>query len=290
VNKAIALLAIICLLLITGAAAAQHHDHAVGCDPGQINARVDQALSAYFGARGAQANEAAALDALRADLDSIATACATAPASPPAAQSAVLTGDEAAFAAYAAIPQSRLADGAFILGDPDAALTVIVFADFACPHCQNYAAIVKRFIDEYVVAGRARLEYRMFISGADPVYGPYVAQLAECAEEQRPGGGFWVAHDVLYELGSRARFSQATALTLAERLALDYDSLRDCAATASQYRTDVTFGSQQGVTATPTIMIRVNNSDPGFLSTSDGVLDRGPVPYEVLQAVVAAFD
>src|SRR5688572_1885482 len=39
---------------------------------------------------------------------------------------------------YADIPFSRTVDGAPVLGDPDAPITIVEFADFACPPCQRY--------------------------------------------------------------------------------------------------------------------------------------------------------
>ena len=89
--------------------------------------------------------------------------------------------------AYDNIQQSRLADGGFVIGSPDAPITIVEFADFACPHCQDYSSTMKQLVEDYVATGMARLEYRMFVSAADPVYGPYTAQLAECAENQREG-------------------------------------------------------------------------------------------------------
>jgi protein-disulfide isomerase len=186
---------------------------------------------------------------------------------------------------YDTIPQSRTSDGAFVLGDPEAPITIVEFADFACPHCQDYSTTIHQFIDDYVVTGQAKLEYRMFISGADPTYGPYAAQLAECAETLKPGS-FWQAHDVLYELGSRGRFNSTTASTLADRVGLQYSALLSCAERASQHTTDVRVGSSLNVQSTPTIMYRIGDSRPQFVNVGGRVWDRGPVPYEVLSGLI----
>ena len=60
------------------------------------------------------------------------------------------------FALFADIPQSRTEDGAFVLGDPDAPVTIVEFADFMCPHCQAYQTTVNRFIEQYVATGQAK--------------------------------------------------------------------------------------------------------------------------------------
>lgn len=186
---------------------------------------------------------------------------------------------------YTDIQYERLPDGGFVLGDPDASVTVVEFADFACPHCQEYAPTMHQFVENYVLTGQARFEYRMFISGADPINGRYTAQLAECADTLQPGS-FWQAHDILFELGNRGRFNQTTARTLADRMGLTYSDLLSCAGDASQFETDVQFGRNLNVQSTPTIMVRINGGTPQFISAGGREWNRGPVPYELLQAVV----
>jgi protein-disulfide isomerase len=187
---------------------------------------------------------------------------------------------------YANVAQGRLSDGGFVLGNPEAPITVIEFGDFACPHCQEYFTQTERFIDEYVITGKARFEYRMFISGADPTYGPYTARLAECAAEQRDGA-FWPSHDILFTIGrTQQRFNDRIARTLADRLELNFTDLINCAEDADQVEFDVSMGQRLNVQSTPTIMIRIGNTAPQYLSDGVVTYDRGGVPYEVLQAVV----
>ncbi|HLV34588.1 MAG TPA: thioredoxin domain-containing protein [Spirillospora sp.] len=188
-------------------------------------------------------------------------------------------------ARYADIPQSRLPDGGFVLGNPEAPITLIEFGDFACPHCQDYFVQTKQFIEEFVVPGKAKFEYRLFVSGADPTYGPYTARLAECAAILREGA-FWPAHDILFELGrTRGRFNQQTARTLAESLDLNYSELLSCAEKASQVDKDVQLGASLNVQSTPTLMIRYGDSAPQFITVGSEVYNRGPVPYGILKLV-----
>lgn len=188
---------------------------------------------------------------------------------------------------YAAIPQSRTADGAMVLGNPDAPITIIEFADFACPHCQDYTSTTHRVISDYVATGKAKFEYRMFITATDPQFGPYVSQLAECAEVQKPGA-FWPAHDTLFQLGSQGRFNATTSRTLAERVDLNYSELLNCAETASQYTTDQQFGISLGVQSTPTIMVRYGDGAPQFINLDGRSYERGGVSFSVLQNVIEA--
>jgi protein-disulfide isomerase len=190
------------------------------------------------------------------------------------------------YARYASIENTRLNDGGFVLGDPEAPITIVEFGDFACPHCQQYSLETKRFIDEYVATGKAKFEYRMFISGADPAYGPRTAQLAECAAEQQEGA-FWPAHDILFEMGrNQGRFNERTSRTLADRLELDYAELLNCADDARQFELDVRLGQSLNVQSTPTMMVRYGDGDLQYINWQAQDFSRGGVPYQVLQAVV----
>ncbi len=82
---------------------------------------------------------------------------------------------------YADIPKSRTADGAFVLGNPDALVRLIEFSDFLCTSCQNYETVIQHFIEQYVLTGEAQLEYRMF-PVIDPVLSSLSASLVECTD------------------------------------------------------------------------------------------------------------
>lgn len=197
-------------------------------------------------------------------------------------------GISTASQSYAEVPKTRTDDGGYIMGNPDAPVTIIEFADFACPHCQEYAGDMAKFVQNFVVTGKAKFEYRMFISAADPTYGPYTAQLAECTDTLKPGT-FWQSHDILFELGSRARFNAETAKTLADRVGVNYSELLSCVQNASQFNKDMQLGSALGVQSTPTIMVRVGDSAPQFIHSGGQTWNRGAVPYELLVATVETY-
>lgn len=182
------------------------------------------------------------------------------------------------------IPQSRGEDGAFILGDPNAPVTIIEFADFACPHCQNYKPTMDQFIEEYVRPGFARFEFRTYpTAGGQLTY--FAGLIAECAEEQVPGG-FWAAHEYFYMLSSAGRFNERLGENLANEYDLDYEALLTCAETAEQVTTDIMFGQKNSVGGTPAVLVRYGDN-PAEVIVVDGVrYDRGGVPYEILERVV----
>jgi protein-disulfide isomerase len=189
---------------------------------------------------------------------------------------------------YADIPQTRTEDGAFVLGDPDAPLTIVEFADFMCPHCQDYHPIVAEFIDQYVRTGQARFEYRLFPI-VSPEFSEFTAQLAECVAEQDELM-FWPAHDLLYDLATEGQIDlDQTPETLAEILELDLDELNACTETADQFETDSEVGNAIGVSGTPSVLVRLEDGTlawPFF----DGSIGGGGLQLEGLEALVTAED
>lgn len=185
---------------------------------------------------------------------------------------------------YSDIPQSRTEDGAFVLGDPDAPVTIIEFADFLCPHCQDYHATVQEFISEYVVTGQAKFEYRMF-PVIDQRLSPLMAQLAECAGTLE-GGNFWEAHDVLFDLASESGFTALTPYLFATRAGLDYDEVLSCVDTVEQVVTDATLGQELGISGTPGLRVRFGDGDAEVISVDGTEYDRGALPIELLASVV----
>jgi len=179
---------------------------------------------------------------------------------------------------YSTVHQERTADGGFILGDPNAPVTVIAFEDFLCPHCQDYQRTIKAFIQQQVLTGKARFEYRFF-PAIDQTYSYLMADLAECSDILNPGS-FWDAHDKLFEINSRTRFSNATAKAFSDAMGLDYSQVLDCVKEdADQIEADVKLGESLKVGGTPTVFIKYGDNDPVLQS---------PIPNaDQLDALVA---
>ncbi|MCI0352645.1 MAG: DsbA family protein [Acidobacteriales bacterium] len=184
---------------------------------------------------------------------------------------------------YSSIPQSRTEDGAFVLGNPEAPITIVEFADFTCPHCQEYAETVHRFIDEFVATGQAKFEYRMFPI-VHPQYAEFTAELAECAAELSPGS-FWNAHDLIFQLAGAGRYD-AMGRLVAERFGLDYSALLECASDARQHVTDMNLGRQVGVQGTPAVLVRYGDQPLSWINLNGQEYNRGGVSYNVLSEVV----
>ena len=187
---------------------------------------------------------------------------------------------------FASIPQSRTEDGAYVLGNPDAPVTIVEFADFACPHCQEYRHTMDQFIREQVVPGNAKFEFRLFPTTGGAM-SEFAGRVAQCAEDQETGS-FWRAYDLFYQLAESGQYSDQMGRIVAERLGLDYSQILNCTSGATQVTTDVALGRRVGVSGTPAVLIRYGNSEPVFVNFGGQTYNSGGVPYQVLAQVVAA--
>lgn len=151
-----------------------------------------------------------------------------------------------------AVPQDGLA-----LGDPDAPVTLDVYADFQCRHCATFARAVAPHLEaQEVAAGQARIVVHPFaFLGEESVR---AAEAALCAADQ---GRFWDYHDALFanQQGVNAgAFSDGRLRQLAGALGLDTAAFGACL-DGRVHRADVAAarrdGEARGVRATPTVFV-----------------------------------
>lgn len=158
---------------------------------------------------------------------------------------------------YEGIPAERTEDGAFILGSPDAPVTIVAWEDFLCNHCQDYQPELKRFFEDYVATGLARFEFRMLPISQQS---QFVFQLVECAAVvQDDPAAFWPAHDAMFAMTTTGTFDGAD---FAQEIGVPYSELLDCAEEANQYTIDqaaANAGNLAGqITGTPAVGWRLN--------------------------------
>jgi protein-disulfide isomerase len=100
-----------------------------------------------------------------------------------------------------------------VYGSERAPVTVVVFADFQCPHCRAEAPVLRKAVDQF--RGRAKLVYKHFpLAGHDRAK---VAAIAtEAAHEQ---GKFWEMHDLVFE--NQHDLTDANIRKWAQQIGLD---------------------------------------------------------------------
>lgn len=156
-----------------------------------------------------------------------------------------------------------------VKGDPEAAVTLAVFEDYACPHCADYNAEGFPEIESaYVEPGEIRYEHRdLPIPVADP--GSWQAANAARAIQDRHGdAAFWEYSAALFE-HSGAIPSDAPDLfaTLADEQGHNGDAVRE-AAVGRAYQATVKGDRQRavdiGVESTPGFVVDGEVAVSGF--------------------------
>jgi len=156
-------------------------------------------------------------------------------------------------------------DGA-TCGHDSAPVTIVEYSEFLCPFCGRAALnTVPQIEEEYVAAGKVKLEFKHFIVHGEKAV--LAAGAAECASEQ---DAFWKYHDMLFLKAGSVDFSVENLKQFAEELELDSDSFNTCLDSErylDKLAADVDEGRQRGVRGTPSFLI-------------DGKLVVGYQPFE----------
>jgi protein-disulfide isomerase len=144
------------------------------------------------------------------------------------------------------------------VGPKGARVSITVFSDFQCPYCARMAHMLREEILP-AESKTTRLVFRYFpLSGHN--WALAAAQATACAQEQGDDY-FWRLHDFLFE--HQKEFTpdnvQARVAEEAKRFRR-FDSARFASCVAGQKAAarvdlDVAFGTQNGVTGTPTLFL-----------------------------------
>jgi protein-disulfide isomerase len=86
-----------------------------------------------------------------------------------------------------------------VMGNKNAKVTIVEFADFQCPYCKQYFQnTFEQIKKNYIDTGKVKYVYRHFPLTQIHQNAEIAAVAAECANEQ---GKFWEMHDVLFKNG-----------------------------------------------------------------------------------------
>ncbi len=135
-------------------------------------------------------------------------------------------------------------------GKADAAVTIVVFADFQCPFCGRANETVEKVMAAY--QDNVRLVYRQFPLSMHRD-APRAAEAALCADAQ---GKFWAFHDALY--ANQSDLSQEALAERANSVGLDLTKFGHCldaGTMTEQVKRDVKDGDRLGVNGTPAYFI-----------------------------------
>jgi protein-disulfide isomerase len=147
-------------------------------------------------------------------------------------------------------PRDIEIDGRPVHGAERAPVTVVVFADFECPHCKLEAPKIRKAVDQF--RGRAKLVYKHFPLSMHP-RAKVAAAAAEAAHLQ---GKFWEMHDVIF--ANQDKLEDEDLIVYAQKIGLDMPKFKADWKAAAQTRTvekDKADGEGAGVDGTPAVFV-----------------------------------
>jgi len=147
-----------------------------------------------------------------------------------------------------------------VVGSADAPVKLIVFSDFMCPYCGQFALQVKPLlVQNEVAAGHLQLVAYDFPLGGTHRHSFAAARAARCAGDQ---GRYWEYHDALYARQARWSGRSSTPLNdfeeYAAELGLDRAAFSACLRSdrhAEVVTANIMLGERLGVRGTPTVIV-----------------------------------
>ncbi len=162
-----------------------------------------------------------------------------------------------------------------VMGNANAKVKVIEFADFQCPFCEQWFKTVEpSFIKDYVDTGKVAFYWRDY-----PFLGQESTDAANAARCANAQGKFWQFHDYLYNHQGQENsgaFSKTNLEQFASDMGLntsDFNSCMDNNTYAKDAAADLADGQKAGVNGTPTVFI-------------NGVPVVGAQPYSAFQQAI----
>ena len=181
-------------------------------------------------------------------------------------------GDAAVRPAVVALDSKKLVDDDPVLGNPDAPVTIVEFADFQCPFCARFEKDAFVGIKEqYIKTGKVKFVYRDFPLTAIHPMAQKSAEASECADEQ---GKFWEYHDIVY--AGQEILSMENLKKWAGEIGLDTMRFAECLDSdkyADEVNKDAADGQAAGVQGTPASFV-------------NGRLVSGAVPFAQFQQII----
>ena len=170
------------------------------------------------------------------------------------------------------------------LGPREAAVTLLEYGDYECPHCGEAHPVVKAI--KARLGEGLRVVYRHF-----PLVEihPHAALAAEAAEAAAARQRFWEMHELLYE--NQQRLTETDLIHYAVQLGLDpYQFGQDLSTDKyiDRVREDFLGGARSGVKGTPTFFINGVRHEGSYElpvllaaveAAADGIIDRAVAPW-----------
>ncbi|MGA2911692.1 MAG: thioredoxin domain-containing protein [Candidatus Levyibacteriota bacterium] len=163
-----------------------------------------------------------------------------------------------------------------IQGNVKAKVTIIEFADFRCPFCEQFfTSTMPQILSDYVNTGKVKFAFRnfAFLGSASTV----AADASECANDQ---GKFWDFYNYLYKNQpaetDTSMYNTDTLTQAAVSLGMDSNTFSSCLNNKTddaKVSKDMADGQAAGVSGTPTFFI-------------NGISLVGAQPYSAFKTII----
>ncbi len=158
------------------------------------------------------------------------------------------------------------------LGSPSAPVTIVEFADFECPFCEQAFPIIRGLSAEF--GDRIHIVFRNYPVPSLHEHAMAAAEAAMCASAQ---GKFWAYHDKLFQ--NQNALDDASLAQYAAAAGLDMQAFTSCVSThgsLSAVAQDIDDGNALGVVGTPTWFV-------------NGRKVEGVIPQDVFEKAIATL-
>jgi len=170
-----------------------------------------------------------------------------------------------------------------ILGNPDAPVKVIEYADLECPYCKTFHATMHQIMQHYGPSGKVAWVYRPFPLAQLHSKAPKEAEAAECAADQGGDTAFFKYIDQIYAITPGENNLDLVQLPIvAKNIGLNVDTFNQCLNSGkfskkieASYNEAIAAGGQ----GTPFVLLMVGN---------DSVALQGAQPYDSMRAAIDA--
>ncbi|MBP9710770.1 MAG: DsbA family protein [Candidatus Pacebacteria bacterium] len=171
----------------------------------------------------------------------------------------------------------------YIVGNPDAPIKVVEYADLECPFCKTFHNTMHQVMQYYGPGGQVAWVFRPFPLAQLHSKAPREAQAAECAGEQGGSEAFFKFIDRLYEVTPSSNGLDLNQLpVIAGEVGLDTNAFNSCLASekyakkvSESYAEAIKLGAQ----GTPYTLIMVGD---------EAVTLPGNQPYDSMRAAIDA--
>ncbi len=161
-----------------------------------------------------------------------------------------------------------------VMGNPDAAVTLVEYSDFQCPACASFQPVVAEILSQY--GEELQFEYKHFPL---PMH-QHALQAAVASEAAAQQGKFYEFHVLLF--GNQKDWSAAATpntffIQYAEQLGLDLDLFKkhlNSSVLRDKVKDDFKAGKELGITGTPSFYLNGEFMDPNEFKTIEGFIER----------------